>query len=335
MKLNSFFKFSIPFFLLCAVSLSLSSCLSDSFQKQEGMIWNTTFHITYKGNPELKDSVLATLDDVSKSLNVFNKESLISKVNDSDSCLVDSHFRKVYTYSRIINTASDGMFDPTLSPLITVWGFGPGHEVTADTLAIDSILRFVGIEKTRLSGNCLVKDDPRIQFNFSAIAKGYGCDAVAEMLKRNGVYDYLIEIGGEIALSGKSPKGGNWKISVDKPIMTDSTEVHDSAMVIALTDAGVATSGNYRNFHRQGEKTFGHTISPVTGRPVATDVISATVIAGTSMEADAAATACMASGSDKAKSLLGSLGMEGMLILSDSTVWTSPGFEQLIVTTPD
>lgn len=329
MNLKSFFKSCIPFFTVCAGFMFLGSCVSDSFQKQEGMIWNTTFHITYKGSPSLKDSVLATLDDVSSSLNVFNKESLICKANNSDSCLVDSHFMKVYTYSRIVNAESNGMFDPTLSPLISVWGFGPGHEVTADTLAVDSILEYVGIEKTRLVGNCIVKDNPHIQFNFSAIAKGYGCDAVADMLKRNGVEDYLVEIGGEIALGGNSPKGGKWKISVDKPVMTDSTEVHDSAMVIALTDAGVATSGNYRNFHKQGEKTFGHTISPITGRPVATDVISATVIAGSSMEADAVATACMAAGSEKAKSMIGSLGMEGMLILSDSTIWTSTGFNQL------
>ena len=308
-----------------------ASCDGGNYQKEEGMIWNTTYHITYKGPSALADSILPVLNEVGASLNVFDKTSLVSRVNESDSLEIDGHFKRVYSESRIVNNASGGMFDPTLSPLITAWGFGIGHEVTADTLAIDSILNFVGIGKTRLNGDWLVKDDRRTQFNFSAVAKGYGCDAVAAMLQRNGVTDWLVEIGGEISVGGISPSGGKWKISVDKPIETDSTEIHDAVTVIGVSDCGVATSGNYRNFRKEGGKTMGHTISPVTGRPVVTDVVSATVIAPTSMEADAAATACMASGSERAKSMLRDLRMEGMLILSDSTVWESPGFSSLVI----
>lgn len=308
-----------------------AACDGGNYQKEEGMIWNTTYHITYKGPSALADSILPVLNEVGASLNVFDKTSLVSRVNESDSLEIDGHFKRVYSESRIVNNASGGMFDPTLSPLITAWGFGIGHEVTADTLAIDSILNFVGIGKTRLNGDWLVKDDRRTQFNFSAVAKGYGCDAVAAMLQRNGVTDWLVEIGGEISVGGISPSGGKWKISVDKPIETDSTEIHDAVTVIGVSDCGVATSGNYRNFRKEGGKTMGHTISPVTGRPVVTDVVSATVIAPTSMEADAAATACMASGSERAKSMLRDLRMEGMLILSDSTVWESPGFSSLVI----
>lgn len=314
-----------------AMAFLSASCMNDKYVKEEGMIWNTTYHITYNGTPDLKDSVITVLNEVGKSLNVFDGNSLVSQVNSSDSLKVDRHFRQVYIASRIVNDASGGMFDPTLSPLITAWGFGPGHKTNADTVAIDSILEFIGITKTHLHGETLVKDDKRIQFNFSAVAKGYGCDAIAEMLKRNGVEDYLVEIGGEIALGGKSPKGGSWKISVDKPIQTDSTEIHDAVMVIGVTDAGIATSGNYRNYRNDGGKTIGHTLSPLTGHPVTTDVISATVIAPNAMKADAVATACMASGSEAAKSILNSLKMEGMLILSDSTTWMTPGFDTLVI----
>lgn len=313
------------------VAMMLSSC-GDTYIKEEGMVWNTVYHITYQGDESLTDSVMRVLNEVGESLNVFDKGSLVSRVNDSDSLAVDRHFASVYNMSRLMNGASDGMFDPTLSPLITAWGFGPGHKVSADTVAVDSILVFTGLDKTRLQGDILVKEDPRIQFNFSAVAKGYGCDMVAEMLRRNGVENYLVEIGGEIAVGGKSPSGDSWKISIDRPVESDSTIVHDASAVISVTNAGIATSGNYRNFRKEGGKTFGHTISPKTGRPVTTDVISATVIAPTSMEADAAATACMAAGSEISKDILTALRYEGMLILSDTTVFMTSGFKSLTET---
>lgn len=322
---------SLLYSIIIVASASIvSSCTNQpAYHREEGMIWNTVYHITYESDRPLVDSILHTLESVGKSLSVFDKNSLTSKVNQSDSIKVDGMFADVYNSSLIINDASDGMFDPTLSPLITAWGFGPGHEISADTTAIDSILQFVGINKTRLKDDLLVKDDRRIQFNFSAIAKGYGCDQVAKMLKRNGVDNYLVEIGGELAIGGKSPRSDKWKISIDRPIQTDSTEIHDASAVIAVTNCGVATSGNYRNFHKKGDKTFGHTISPLTGYPVETDVISATVIAPDCTLADGAATACMASGSRLAKEMLSRLGFEGMLILSDSTIWTSAGFPQI------
>lgn len=296
------------------------------------MVWNTLYHITYQGDRSLTDSVMAVLDDVGGSLNVFDEGSLVSRVNKSVSMPVDEHFMAVYNTSLMMNGASSGMFDPTLSPLITAWGFGPGHKVTADTVAVDSILSFTGIMRTRLDDHNIIKEDIRTQFNFSAVAKGYGCDMVAEMLRRNGVENYLVEIGGEIAVGGESPSGDSWKISIDRPVESDSTVVHDATSVISVTNAGIATSGNYRNFHREGRKTYGHTISPKTGRPVATDVISATVIAPTCMEADAAATACMASGSEISKEIFKTLRYEGMLILSDSTVFMTPGFKSLTET---
>lgn len=312
-----------------------TSCGSrGNYIREEGMIWNTTYHITYQSDTyqsdrQLGDSILATLEKVGKSLSVFDKNSLVSHVNDSDSITIDNAFKDVYLASLKINEVSGGMFDPTISPLITAWGFGPGHSISADTIAIDSILQFTGIKKTCLDGSLLVKEDPRIQFNFSAIAKGYGCDMVASMLQRNGVENYLVEIGGEIAAGGRSPREGMWKISIDRPVLTDSMEIHDSSAIIEITDCGIATSGNYRNFHKSGDKILGHTISPVTGRPVTTDVISATVIAPDCMLADGMATACMATGSEKAKQMLSGKGFEGMLILADSTVWTSPGFKIL------
>lgn len=313
-------------YLLACLSVLLATACQTPYQRDEGMVWNTSYHITYQAPHKMTDSILKVLDEVDKSLSVFNPQSLVSKVNSSMSQETDSLFRTVYLESVMFNRESDGMFDPTVSPLVTAWGFGPGHKISADTVAIDSILSFTGINKTSLHGNVLVKDDPRIQFNFSAIAKGFGCDMIADMLRRNGIDNYLVEIGGELAVGGKSPRGGKWNISIDRPILTESREIHDSNGVIEVTGCGIATSGNYRNFHKEKGKTFGHTISPLTGRPIATDVISATIVAPSCMKADGAATACMAVGAEKARNLIERLGYEGMLILSDSSIWTSRGF---------
>ncbi len=302
------------------------------YQSAEGMVWNTTYHVTYNGAPELKDSIMQVLNHVGASLNVFDENSLVSQVNANDSTAVDTDFIRVYVESVKVNRLTEGAFDPTLGPLIEAWGFGKGHKATADTARIDSLMKFVGIDKTRLTMDTLVKDDRRIRFNFSAIAKGYGCDCVGEMLQRNGVEDWLVEIGGEISCRGKSPDGGKWRVSIDRPVMQKDRILHDSQCVVEVTDAGIATSGNYRNLQSDDKgQYYGHTISARTGRPARTDVISATVIGRTAMEADALATAFMAMGADDVKRLNKSTRLPVMLVLTDSTVWCSGQFEKLMI----
>lgn len=307
----------------------LTSCVDHGYRTFEGMIWNTSYHITYEGGKALEDSILRVLAGVDRSLNVFDSTTIVSKVNLSDTTIVDENFIKVYKASRTVNRVSKGMFDPTISPLITAWGFGKGHNPTADTARIAEILKYTGIGKTRLMGDTLVKKDPRVSFNFSAIAKGYGCDAVAEMFQRNKVSNYLIEIGGEIAVGGVSPSHGQWKVSIDRPVVSD-TLGHDSSAIIMITNAGMATSGNYRNRQGEGKDSYGHTISPVNGRPVETDVISATVIAPTAMMADAVATACMASGKELAQQMITDLKYEAFLIFNDSSTWCTPNLKQFV-----
>lgn len=318
-------------YLICIITLAcLSTACSqkDTYVKSEGMIWNTIYHITYKGSPQLQDSILPVLNEVSASLSVFDKNSLVSRLNDSQKVAADHHLKLIYETSRKIHSLSKGAFDPTVSPLVDAWGFGRGHTPTKDTLAIDSLLEFVGFAKTRLEGDNIMKEDIRIQFNFSAIAKGYGCDAVGEMFRRNGVNDYMVEIGGELALSGKSPSGTPWNIAIDAPV-ENLQPGEQEVMVLELTDCGIATSGNYRNYREEGGQKYVHTISPTTGRPIINRILSATVIAPTCMEADAIATACMALDDEGACELLRDTATEGLFIYNDS-VWMSPGFRDFI-----
>ena len=323
------FKSSKLFFLIILVFILFPSCSQKGeYSKAEGIIWNTLYHITYKGSSELQDSILPVLNEISKSLSVFDKQSLVAKLNISDSIEADKHLIRVYEKSKQIHKISNRHFDPTVSPLVDAWGFGIGHIPSADTLSIDSILNFVGFDKTYCSGNWIIKKDPRIRFNFSAIAKGYGCDALGEMFKRNGIVDYMVEIGGEVALSGVSPSGNLWSIAIDSPC-EDLKPGEESVMILNLTDVGIATSGNYRNYREEGGNKTAHTISPLTGRPFQSEILSATVIANSCMEADALATACMAGTPSEAKELLMASHAEGLLILAD-TMFMTPGFQQFI-----
>lgn len=315
---------------LLFVMLMLSSCSRDRYREETGMVWHTTYHITYQSSENLSDSILRVLNEVGSSLNVFDPNSLASRVNSGDSIPVDADYERVYNMARKINGLTSGAFDPTLGPLITAWGFGKGHTATADTLRIDSLLNLTGITKTRIENGRLLKADPRIEFNFSAIAKGYGCDRVGEMFERNGISNYLVEIGGEIKCAGKSPSGSDWKISIDKPVISDSV-VHQSQCVVAISGVGLATSGNYRNFRKEGKSFYGHTISARTGRPATTDILSASVIAPSAMEADAWATSMMAMGSGEAMKIIEKEQLAVMLILSDGSVVESDKFKTYLM----
>ncbi len=307
--------------LLIILAASLAGCRhstgGDGYVTRQGEVWNTLYTVTYRGPESLGDSIGVVLDSVGASLSVFDPTSLVSRVNASKECTVDRHFREVYLTSRRVNRWSHGMFDPTLSPLITAWGFGKGHGPTSDTLRLDSLLAITGIRRSRLEGDVLVKEDPRIQFNFSAIAKGYGCDRVGAMLRRNGVEDYMVEIGGEIAATGKSPRGTGWRIAIDSPTQTPGGKPQE---VVELTDGALATSGDYRNWHESSGRRFGHTISPLTGQPAQSDLASVTVMAPTCMEADALATASMAMGASASMAMLDSLKVGYFLIMPDGRV---------------
>lgn len=308
----------------------ISSCSTQptSYRKAEGGVWNTLYHITYRSDRDLHDSIIATMKMVERSLSPFDKNSLISAVNRGDSVIVDDLIRQVFEASKTVNANSGGAFDPTVAPLINLWGFGYREETGNPTQeAIDSMLRRVGIAQCHIdSAGLIQRKHPMTEFNFSAITKGYGCDLVGEMLRRNGCEDYMVEIGGEIAAGGLSPRNGKWRISVDSPVDCDTAIVHDLLTVIEASDCGIATSGNYRNYRETSDGRTWHTVSPVTGRPAITDLLSATVRAPYCMLADAYATACMAQNSDSALAMIERTGGVEALLVTRSGVVKSSGF---------
>lgn len=303
------------------------SCRQENFRTDNGIVWNTTFHVIYDLQSELGDSVRRVMRDVELSLSPFNEASLITSVNRSDTPVrVDSRIAEILDASKKVNEMSNGAFDPTVAPLINLWGFGYENTSCVEPLqnVIDSVMSAVGIRDCYIEDGYLIKKSPATQFNFSAITKGYGVDEVGRMLYRNGCGNYMVEIGGEIVMAGHNPNGKKWRIQIDAPVENDTSVVHRQLLVVELTDCGVATSGNYRNFKTGADgKRYGHTISPVTGCPVITSTLSATVIAPNCMLADALATACMAMDAEDALKMIDNIdGVSCMLVVAgDGGKW--------------
>lgn len=278
-------------------SLFIYGCSGNvNYRQNNGVVWNTTYNVIYSSNVDLGDTVRAAMRKVELSLSPFNKESVISRINRNETEKVDSFITIVFNASKEINRQSEGAFDPTLAPLINLYGFGykSGSTIVPTKTQTDSVLELVGIDQCAINNGVMSKKHPETEFNFSAITKGFGVDEVARALERNGVENYLVEIGGEVRVAGKNPDGKLWRVQIDAPNENNSGISHNQLTVEELTDISVATSGNYRNFKKTGKGKIGHTISPKTGQPVAGKYLSVTVYAPECMVADGWATAIMA-----------------------------------------
>lgn len=308
----------------------LTSCADKNYENS-GAAWGTTYHIVYTAPRDLGDSVVAVMARVEDELSMFKPTSTISRINRGEDIAAGTMLTEVFTLSQHISRLSGGAFDPTVGPLTNLWGFGTK---SADSLStpsdslITEALQTVGIADCCLAGNRIVKKHPMTVFDFSSIAKGYGVDAVAAMLQRNGAADYLVEIGGETRTSGLNPKGKPWRIQVDAPTSGDTG--HERLLVICPGDRAVASSGNYRNYRDTPEGRIGHTINPATGRPSVTSTVATTVIAPDCATADALATACMVMQPDSAISMIERLpDAEALIVISISgipTLLKSTGF---------
>lgn len=314
--------------VIAFLSMAFVGCDSRKpYRMCDGIVWATTYKITYASNAVLDDSVQKVLKEVDNSVSTFNPRSIISAINRNDtSAVADTILRKIFEESVRINRYSHGAFDPTVGPLVDLWGFGPSNKLHVDSIKvpsaqhIDSVRMFVGLPDCKLLPDGRIhKKDPSTQFNFSALAKGYACDLVAEMFERNGVTDYMVEIGGEIKVGGESPTGQQWRVMIDAPIPSTDSIIHDGMAVIRISNDAVATSGNYRNYHHSDMGVVGHTISPITGRPVTSRVLSVTIVAPDCVTADALATACMVMPMDSARVMLNEIhDVAGLFVTMDS-----------------
>ena len=286
------------------IILSESKQGKPEYRTAQGLVFGTRYNITYLYNADLQPDIDYTLALVDSALSMFNPESTISAVNSSESIQVtDTMFLKVFRRAMEISRMTNGAFDITVAPAVNAWGFGFKHSENISQSTIDSLLEITGYWKIHEQDGLITKDDPRIMLDCSAIAKGFGTDMVADMLRSKGICDFMVEVGGEIVVSGQNPKGKLWNIGISKPV-DDSLSVNNELQtVIPVTDIAMATSGNYRNFYVKDGRKYAHTIDPHTCTPVSHSLLSATVFASDCATADALATSMMAMGLDSAQAL--------------------------------
>lgn len=296
-------RWQLPFLVLLIVGTILILRKQAPFQTDQGLVFGTMYKITYQSDENLKNEIEAELEKVNQSLSPFSKESVITHINQNTDLTADSLFTYVFQLAKQISEETHGAFDITVAPLVNAWGFGFKNTTQIDSLTIDSIRQFVGIDKVRMENGKVIKDDPRLMLDCSAIAKGFGVDCVARLFDRKGIKNYMIDIGGELVMKGENAQMNTWRIGINKPI-DDSLAVNQELQtILEISNAGMATSGNYRNFYYKDGKKYAHTIDPRTGYPVQHNILSSTVVAKDCATADAYATSFMVLGLDSAKAV--------------------------------
>jgi FAD:protein FMN transferase len=268
----------------------------------------TTWHVSYiSDSPELTNvqvqhGIEAQLEQVNRSMSTYMNDSEISRFNALDPHTwfeTSPEFFTVLSAALDVGQKSKGAYDVTVMPLVNLWGFGPkGITDTAPHARdITRLLEQVGQDHVRLdSENHRVMKLRELSLDFSSLAKGYGVDRIAQWLSAQGIHRFMVEVGGEMRLGGLSARDDPWRIAIEQP----ESSGRSVAVTIALSDVGIATSGDYRNFFEAEGRRYSHLIDPRTGYPVAHDLVSVTVVHASSMIADAWATALTVLGAERA-----------------------------------
>ncbi|MBO5625110.1 MAG: FAD:protein FMN transferase [Prevotella sp.] len=323
-------------FLIIGTVLIIKHQHNMPYQHNRGQIFGTFYSITYQCDNDLQKEIEAELKKVDQALSMFNKESIISKINRNEKVELNEMFLQVFTLAQKVSQDTDGAFDITVAPLVNAWGFGFKTGDQPSVTSIDSLMSTVGYNKISLKGRQVFKENKNTMLDCSAIAKGYGSDVVAAFLKKRGIENFMVEIGGEVVTQGISEKRVPWRIGVTKPT-EDSLSIGDELQtVLNVTNKAMATSGNYRNFYYKDGKKYAHTIDPKTGYPVQHSLLSATVLANNCATADAYATSFMVMGIEKAKAVLERHPeLMAYFIYSDKkgelAVWYSPSMKDKIL----
>lgn len=287
-----------------------------------GEAMGTTWHVTYLpvaggAEPEVLGRALEErLAAVNASMSTWQPDSEISRFNRSPPgswVPVSAPFAEVVAAALAIGELSDGAYDVTVGPLVELWGFGPARprlDLPGDA-AIRAQRELVGQQFLELDREQRrMRRLREVELDLSSIAKGYAVDLLAEALQTQRITDFLVEVGGEMRLSGTSPRGDAWRVAVERP----QPGARSVALGIALTDVAIATSGDYRNYFEVDGRRYSHSIDPRTGRPVAHDLVSVTVIAADCMRADGWATALTVLGAEEALALAESQGLAVYLL---------------------
>lgn len=306
---------------ILSLALLICSCTDkENFVLIRGYAQGGTYSVKCSGadiSPQrLKDGIDSILNVIENAVSGYKSESLVSKYNSGDTLLEDSSaewsvFSRLSDYGDMICKFTGGAVDTRAAALFDIWGFGFKQNSMPSPEEVQSAMA------------------DRSKLNFNAIAQGFSSDEVAAYLRRHGVKNMLVDVGGEIYCCGHNPSGKGWTIAIDTPFdgnMNPGENTSGTFTIEPERECGVVTSGNYRKFYIVDSVKYSHTVDPRSGSPVRHSLLSATVIAPSSKLADALATYCMVIGPEQARSfILSRPDLEACLITPDS-LWTSPSF---------
>ena len=280
-----------------------SKNISPDYHSIRGETMGTTYHINLEtSDPDkIKKDIDDILIEINKSVSTYDQNSLISLINKSENLNLkfpsDRHFETNYFNARNIYIATDGLFDPTVMPLVNYWGFGYQKRNAPDyidSLKIDSIHSLVGLSKWNYheeEDSFTITKPLHAELDFSAIAKGYAVDCLAQYIESLGAENYMVEIGGEVYAKGINRSKKHWSIGLNTP--REDAQITDFEKIVSVDGKGLASSGNYRNFRMIDGVKYGHEINPHNGYSINTEILGVSVISDKCMIADAYATAFM------------------------------------------
>ncbi len=329
-------------FLLIAFGIIQTSCETEKelrLVENSGYAQGSTYQIKYltSKNQDFEDEIESIFQGIDNSMSTYLPTSLISEVNKGGVQVeVDEMFLDVLNRSIEIAEETNGEFDPTVGPLVRLWGFGFDEiRRDVDSEMVERVKSQTGYNKIE-EVNRRVMIPEGFSLDFNAIAQGYTVDVIAEYLEGQGIEGYMVEVGGEVRTRGFNDKRKLWTIGVDKP-QNDIDSNDRFQFILELDNSSLATSGNYRKYwvdEKTGTK-YSHTIDPKTGTPAKNRLLSASVVTSSAMDADAYATVCMVKGVDACIEFLEMKPeLEGYLVFSNDSgdweVYVSDGFQNFI-----
>ncbi len=320
--------------MLFVIALFSYSCHSSVYTEFSGSTMGTTYSIKIVESPiqtintdSMQREIDSLLLEINKRMSTYIDSSEISRFNAYSSLnqiVVSTELYELTEKAIAIFKQTSGSFDPTVQALVELWGFGGQFNSAQlpDSDKIGNILKHVGADKIIVENGKLQKKDILLKLDLSGIAKGWGVDQLGHLLTNKGFINFMVEIGGEILVSGSNKDNKPWQIGIRSPYKGEL----GLFSTISISNKALATSGSYQNYFTWEEADYSHIINPLTGYPIKHELVSASIIADDCTTADAIATAVMVRGLEKGLELIESLdGIEGYMIGID----TKGGFKSI------
>ncbi len=336
---------ALPLFIGIILGTAFFGCAHKKETVFTGKAMGSAYHIkvvgVYFDNAEsLGPAIDRRLEELNQCISTYRPESEISRFNRFsalDPFPISDDFVRILETAWPLYDQTGGAWDPTVAPLVALWGFDAkdGAGRIPDQADIDRCREQIGFTELILQERrYLRKKRADLSLDLNSVGQGFGVDQVAEVIRKAGFHDFLVEIGGEVLASGSRADGTDWRVGVNKPVQ--GSPFDQIYKIVALHDQAMSTSGDYRNFFIKEGKTYSHIIDPRNGRPVSNGVVSVSITAPSCTYADGLATAVMVLGTSEGLALINKLpGVEGMIIERDENGrlrdYYSEGFKALLL----